>query len=107
MPQLHHSEKPYSSQLKHYLFFFFFLFTAGSGGGVPAFFTMDFSLDGMYRAVLRGMQVGLGCLFILLLVKSAVTLPGLQKLSPLAVFCTGVLLGMAFAFYRDSLKVRM
>jgi len=40
-------------------------------------------------------------------VKSAVTLPGLQKISPPAVFCTGLLLGMAFAFYRDSLKVRM
>jgi len=68
---------------------------------------MDFSLDGMYRAVLRGMQVGLGCLFILVLVKNAVTLQGLQKMSPPAVFCTGMLLGMAFAFYRDCLKVRM
>jgi hypothetical protein len=68
---------------------------------------MDLSLDGMYRALLRGMQVGLGCLFILILVKNTVTLPGLQKMSPPAVFCTGVLLGMAFAFYRDSLKVRM
>jgi hypothetical protein len=68
---------------------------------------MDLSLDGMYRAVLRGMQVGLGCAFILILVKMVVTLPGLQKISPPAVFCTGVLLGMAFAFYRDCLKVRM
>jgi hypothetical protein len=68
---------------------------------------MDFSLDGMYRALLRGIQVGLGCAFILMLVKNAVSLPGLQKISPPAVFCTGVLLGMAFAFYRDSLKVRM
>lgn len=68
---------------------------------------MDLSLDGMYRAVLRGMQVGLGSAFIVILVKTAVTLPGLQKISPLAVFCTGMLLGVAFAFYRDSLKVSL
>jgi hypothetical protein len=68
---------------------------------------MDFSLDGLYRAVLRGIQVGLGSTFIIILVKNVVTLPGLQKISPPPVFCTGVLLGMAFAFYRDSLKVRM
>jgi len=67
---------------------------------------MDLSLDGMHRAVLRGIQVGLGCTFILILVKYALILPGLQKISPPAVFCTGVLLGMAFAFYRDCLKVR-
>jgi len=68
---------------------------------------MDFSLDGMYRAVMRGIQVGIGCAFILILAKNSVTLPGLQKISPPAVFCTGVLLGMAFAFYRDSLKVSL
>jgi hypothetical protein len=68
---------------------------------------MDLSLDGLYRAVLRGVQVGLGSAFILILVKTAITLPGLQKISPLSAFSTGVLLGMAFAFYRDSLKVRM
>jgi hypothetical protein len=68
---------------------------------------MDLSLDAVYRAVLRGMQIGLGSAFILILVKNAVTLPGLQKISPLAMFCTGMLLGIAFAFYRDCLKVRM
>jgi hypothetical protein len=67
---------------------------------------MDVSLDGLYRAVLRGLQVGLASAFALVLVKTAVTLPGLQKISPLAVFFTGVLLGIAFAFYRDCLKVR-
>jgi hypothetical protein len=68
---------------------------------------MDFSLDGIYRSVLRGLQVGLGCTLILVLVKTAVTLPGLQKISPLAVFFTGILLGIAFAIYRDCLKVRI
>jgi hypothetical protein len=67
---------------------------------------MDVSLDGLYRAALRGLQVGLASAFALVLVKTAVTLPGLQKISPLAVFFTGVLLGIAFAFYRDCLKVR-
>ena len=95
--------KPYNSQLKN----FFFLFTSGSGGWVPDFVKMDLSLDAVYRAVLRGMQIGLGSAFILILVKNAVTLPGLQKISPLAMFCTGMLLGIAFAFYRDCLKVRM
>jgi hypothetical protein len=66
---------------------------------------MDLSLDGMYRAVLRGLQVGLGSALSLVLVKTAVILPGLQKISPLAVFFTGILLGIAFAFYRDCLKV--
>lgn len=68
--------------------------------------SMDVSLDGLYRAALRGLQVGLASAFALVLVKTAVTLPGLQKISPLAVFFTGVLLGIAFAFYRDCLKVR-
>lgn len=68
---------------------------------------MDCSLDGIYRAVLRGLQVGLGSALIFALVKSVVTLPGLEKVSPLAVFSTGILLGIAFAFYRDSLKVRI
>jgi hypothetical protein len=68
---------------------------------------MDLSLDGLYRAVLRGLQVGLGCALTLVIVKTAVTLPGLQKTSPLAVFFTGILLGIAFAFYRDYLKVRI
>lgn len=67
---------------------------------------MDLSLDGLYRAVLRGLQVGLGSALTLVIVKTAITLPGLQKISPLAVFFTGILLGIAFAFYRDYLKVR-
>jgi hypothetical protein len=68
---------------------------------------MDLSRDGMYRAVLRGLLVGLGSAFIVILLKTAVTLPDVQEISPLAVFCTAMLLGVVFAFYRDSLKVRM
>jgi hypothetical protein len=68
---------------------------------------MDCSLDGIYRAVLRGLQVGLASALALVLLKTAVTLQGLEKISTLAVFFTGVLLGIAFAFYRDCLKVRI
>jgi hypothetical protein len=68
---------------------------------------MDCSLDGIYRAVLRGLQVGLGTALIFVLMKTVVILPGLEKVSPLAVFSTGMLLGIAFAFYRDCLKVRI
>jgi hypothetical protein len=67
---------------------------------------MDCSLDGIYRAVMRGLQVGLVSALTLVIVKTAVTLPGLEKISILAVFFTGILLGIAFAFYRDCLKVR-
>jgi hypothetical protein len=67
---------------------------------------MDFSLDGVYRAVMRGLQVGLVSALTFVIMKTAVTLPGLEKISILAVFFTGVLLGIAFAFYRDCLKVR-
>jgi hypothetical protein len=67
---------------------------------------MDCSLDGIYRAALRGLQAGLVAALTFVLVKTAVTLPGLEKISTLAVFSTGMLLGIAFAFYRDCLKVR-
>lgn len=79
----------------------------GSVGWKIEFVEMDCSLDGIYRAVLRGLQVGLGSALIFAFLETVLTLPGLEKVSPLAVFSTGILLGVAFSFYRDCLKVRI
>ncbi|XP_069683944.1 D-beta-hydroxybutyrate dehydrogenase, mitochondrial-like [Periplaneta americana] len=68
---------------------------------------MDLSLDGIYRTSVRGLQVGLGSALTLVIVKTIVTLPGLEPVSPLAAFLTFTMLGTALALYSDTLKISL
>ena len=68
---------------------------------------MDLSLDGVYRAVSRGLQYGLGSTLIFLTIKTVFTLPGLEPISALAAFLTFTIISTALAFYRDTLRISL
>jgi hypothetical protein len=63
---------------------------------------MDLSLDGVYRAVVRGLQVGLGAVLIFWVLNIIV---GLNLLSTCTAFVLGTFLGTVFTFYQDTLEV--
>lgn len=63
---------------------------------------IDLSLDGVYRAVVRGLQAGLGTAFIIWLLDIVFRLP---LFSFCLVFVLGTLVGAAYTFYQDTLKV--
>jgi hypothetical protein len=63
---------------------------------------MDLSLDEVYRAVVRGLQVGLGSVLISWVLDIVV---GLYLLSTCTAFVLGTFLGMAYTFYQDTLEV--
>ncbi|XP_069683949.1 D-beta-hydroxybutyrate dehydrogenase, mitochondrial-like [Periplaneta americana] len=65
---------------------------------------MDFSLDGVYRAVVRGLQVGVGLIIILWLSNIIV---GLFAISTCTVFIFGTLLGTAATFYQDTMEISL
>jgi hypothetical protein len=62
---------------------------------------MDLSLDGVYRAVVRGLQVGFGAALIFCLL-DVFRLP---LLSTCTAFLLGTFLGTAYTFYQDTLEV--
>jgi hypothetical protein len=63
---------------------------------------IDLSLDGVYRAVVRGLQVGLGTALIFWLLDIVFWL---HLFSFCLAFVLGTLLGAAYTFYQDTLKV--
>jgi len=63
---------------------------------------MDLSLDGVYRAVVRGLQVGLGTLPVAWLLD---TVLGISPLSTCTSFVLGILVGTTYTFYQDTLEV--
>jgi hypothetical protein len=63
---------------------------------------IDLSLDGVYRAVVRGLQVGLVTVLIIWLLGIVLWLP---LFSACLAFVLGTLLGTAYTFYQDTLKV--
>lgn len=63
---------------------------------------MDVSLDGVYRAVVRGLQVGLAAVPVVWLLD---TVLGISPFSTCTSFVLGTFMGTAFAFYRDTLEV--
>lgn len=63
---------------------------------------IDLSLDGMYRALVRGLQFGLGTALIFWLLDIVFWL-SLFSFCP--AFVLGTLLGAAYIFYQDTLKV--
>lgn len=65
---------------------------------------IDLSLDGLYRAVVRGLQVGLGTVLIFWLLEIVFWLP-LFSFCP--AFVLGTLLGTAYTFFQDTIKISL
>jgi hypothetical protein len=63
---------------------------------------MDVSLDGVYRAVVRGLQVGLATVPVAWLLNNVL---GISPLSTCTSFVLGILVGTAYTFYQDLLEV--
>jgi hypothetical protein len=63
---------------------------------------MDVSLDGVYRAVVRGLQVGLATVPVAWLLDNVL---GISPLSACTSFVLGILVGTTYTFYQDLLKV--
>lgn len=63
---------------------------------------MDLSLDGVYRAVVRGLQVGLLTVPVVWLLDIAL---GIFPLSTCTSFVLGILVGTTYTFYQDILEV--
>jgi hypothetical protein len=66
------------------------------------FANIDLSLDGVYRAVVRGLQVGLGTALIFWLLDFVFWL---SLVSCWPAFVLGTLLGAAYTVNQDTLKV--
>jgi len=60
---------------------------------------MDLSLDDVYRAVVRGLQVGLATVPITWLLDTAL---GIFPLSTCTSFGLGILVGTTYTFYQDT-----
>jgi predicted membrane protein len=69
---------------------------------VKQLYDMDVSLDGVYRAVVRGLQVGLAAVTIIWLLD---TVLGISSVGTCTGFVLGALVGTAFTFYQDTLEV--
>lgn len=63
---------------------------------------MDLSLDGIYRAVVRGLQVGLATVSVAWLLDIVL---GIFPLSTCTSFVLGILVGTTYTFYQDILEV--
>jgi len=63
---------------------------------------MDLSLDGVYRAVVRGLQVGLATVPVACLLDIVL---GISPLSTCTSFVLGILVGTTYMFYQDILEV--
>jgi ABC-type xylose transport system permease subunit len=63
---------------------------------------IDLSLDGLYRALVGGLQTGLGFVIIFWLLGIVFWLP---ILSLYYIFVLGTLVGAAYTLYQDTLKV--
>jgi len=63
---------------------------------------MDLSLDAVYRAVVRGLQVGLATVPTAWLLD---TVLGISPLSTCTSFVLGILVGITYTFYQDLLEV--
>ena len=63
---------------------------------------MDLSLDAVYRAVVRGLQVGLATVPVAWLLD---TVLGISSLSTCTSFVLGILVGTTYTFYQDILEV--
>jgi hypothetical protein len=62
---------------------------------------IDLSLDGLYRAIVIGLQTGLATVLIFWLVDMF----GIHLLSCCPTFWLGTLIGAAYMLYKDTLKV--
>jgi hypothetical protein len=65
-------------------------------------YDMELSLDGVYRAVVRGLQVGLAAVPIVWLLDSVL---GISPFNTCTGFVLGALVGTAFTFFQDTLEV--
>lgn len=65
---------------------------------------MDLSLDGIYRAVVRGLQVGLATVSVAWLLDIVL---GIFPLSTCTSFVLGILVGTTYTFYQDILEVSL
>jgi hypothetical protein len=63
---------------------------------------MDLSLDGVYRAVVRGLQVGLATVPVALLLDKVL---GISPLTTSTSFVLGTLVGTTYTFYQDTYEV--
>jgi hypothetical protein len=63
---------------------------------------MDLSLDGVYRAVVRGLQVGLATVPVAWLLDNVLRI---YPLSTSTSFVLGTLVGITYTFYQDTLEV--
>lgn len=63
---------------------------------------MDLSLDAVYRAVVRGLQVGLAAVIISWILDITFRL---NMISTCTAFMLGTFLGTAYTFYLDTLEV--
>lgn len=69
---------------------------------IKQLYDMDLSLDGIYRAVVRGLQVGVATVLLAWLLDIVL---GIFPLITCTCFVLGTLVGVTFTFYQDSLEV--
>lgn len=63
---------------------------------------MDLSLDGVYRAVVRGLQVGLATVPVAWLIDKTL---GIYPHATITSFVLGTVVGTTYTFYQDTLEV--
>ncbi|KAJ9580149.1 hypothetical protein L9F63_004222, partial [Diploptera punctata] len=68
---------------------------------------VDLSLDGIYRAVSKGLQVAVGSTVLLVILRNLLVIPVLGSLCSCSAFLLFTIIGTAYGFYLDTLKISL